>query len=126
MRDKGDYIEKQAMIFDTIKNYIKDNKISPTIRELCKILKINSTSTMWEHIKQLKTDGYISMTDSSPRSIRIERNFYKIVKSDGLRMEVTEDEIHNKWEISNKSDELVKIVFEEIIFEIEKKIKNNV
>lgn len=96
MRSKGGYIENQAEIFNAIKNYIEENKIPPTIRELCEILEIKSTSTVWEYIKQLKVDGYISMTDSSNRSIRIEKDFYKITEPEKCGIKLTKDELQSK------------------------------
>lgn len=90
MRDKSEFIEKQIQTFNAIKNYIKDNKIPPTIRELGEILEIKSTATMWKHIKRLETDGYISMTDLSNRSIRIEKDF--VVKREENEVEIVEEE----------------------------------
>ena len=58
-------------VIECIDDYIKKNGISPTYREICTILKRNSTATIHKHISSLKRKGYISMIDASPRSIRI-------------------------------------------------------
>lgn len=63
--------ERQHEILVTINNYIEREGISPTVRELCDITGIKSTSTVHGYIKSLQTQGYISMIKGSPRSMRI-------------------------------------------------------
>lgn len=64
-------------VMECIDNYIKENGISPTYREICTILKRSSTATIHKHIKDLKTKGYIAMIDGSGRSIRIVSEYSK-------------------------------------------------
>lgn len=63
--------DKQKEVLKTIKRYIKENRISPTIRELCKILDIKSTATIQQHLERLKDKGYITYIYHSGRSIAI-------------------------------------------------------
>ena len=63
--------EKQKEIFDIIKNYIKNKKIPPTVREICEISGLASTSTVQSHINKLERDGYIIKEKKCSRSIRI-------------------------------------------------------
>ena len=63
--------ERQREILETINNYIEKEGISPTVRELCDMTGIKSTSTIHGYIKRLQNQGYIHMIKGSPRSIRI-------------------------------------------------------
>ena len=62
---------KQFMVLEIIREYIDKNKISPTVREICDISEIKSTSTVHKYIKRLENLGYINKKDNSPRSIRL-------------------------------------------------------
>lgn len=63
--------ERQHEILLTINKYIEKEGISPTVREICDITGLKSTSTVHEHIKKLERQGYIHMIKGSPRSMRI-------------------------------------------------------
>lgn len=65
--------KKQELIYQSIKRYIRENKKSPTIRELCLINNLSSTSTIHDYIVKLKDKGYITYIENSGRSIRIKR-----------------------------------------------------
>ena len=66
--------EKQQEIFDIINNYIKKEKMPPTVREIGKIAGLTSTSTVHGYIKRLEEQGYIYKSDNCSRSIRIREN----------------------------------------------------
>lgn len=63
--------EKQRKIYYSIKEYIKKNKISPTVRELCLINEVKSTATIHDFLQILKEKGYITYIEHSGRSIVI-------------------------------------------------------
>ncbi len=63
--------EKQTKVLESIKNYIKEHEISPTIRELCEINNVSSTQTIHEYLQKLKEKGYISYIEHSGRSIKL-------------------------------------------------------
>lgn len=63
--------KKQKEILTVISDYIKEEGISPTIREICDIVGLKSSSTVHTHIKKLEKQGYIKMIKDSPRSIRV-------------------------------------------------------
>lgn len=69
--------ERQKEIYEAIKEYIEENKISPTVRELCKITGSKSTSTVHSILDRLQDKGYISKRKDSPRSIAIVGEDYK-------------------------------------------------
>lgn len=64
--------KKQESIYKSIKRYIKENKKSPTIRELC-IINNLSSSTIHDYIVKLRDKGYITFIEHGARSIRIKR-----------------------------------------------------
>ena len=62
---------KQEKILDTIKKFIAEKGYAPTIRELCKLCNLNSTATMFVHLKNLTKKGYINQTESKFRTIEL-------------------------------------------------------
>lgn len=62
---------KQEKILTTIKKFIAKNGYSPTIRELCTLCSLNSTATMFVHLKNLTKKGYINQTGSKFRTIEL-------------------------------------------------------
>lgn len=60
---------KQEKILKTIKKFIAEKGYAPTIRELCKLCNLNSTATMFVHLKNLAKKGYINQTKSKFRTI---------------------------------------------------------
>lgn len=63
--------KKQTSVFNVIRNYIIEQGISPTLRELCDITGIKSTSTVHGYLDRLQIKGYITRHASSPRSIGV-------------------------------------------------------
>ena len=62
---------KQEKILTTIKKFIADNGYSPSIRELCKLCNLSSTATMFVHLKNLTSKGYINQAGSKSRTIEL-------------------------------------------------------
>ena len=71
----SDFIEKltnkQEIILTNIKKFMAETGYAPTIRELCKICNLNSTATMFVHLKNLTKKGYINQTESKFRTIEL-------------------------------------------------------
>lgn len=65
--------EKQAEIYFIIKEFIKNNGYSPTIREIGELAKLNSPSTVFTHLTNLEKKGFISQIKGKVRTIRILR-----------------------------------------------------
>ena len=63
--------EKQEFIFDCIKDFIKENEYSPSIRELCEIANLKSPASVFSHLVKLRDKGYITYVDGKNRTIRI-------------------------------------------------------
>lgn len=66
---KGELIRDE--IVNVIKEHYKKHKYSPTIREICDITNIKSTSTVHKHLKVLKDRGIVEWNPSLPRTLRI-------------------------------------------------------
>lgn len=63
--------DKQTKILNCIKRFIAEKGYAPTIRELCKLCNLSSTATMFVHLKNLSTKGYITQTESKFRTIEL-------------------------------------------------------
>lgn len=63
--------KRQNEILLTINDYIQSEGMSPTVREICDMTGLKSTSTVHGYIKRLEKQGYIKIKQGSARSIRI-------------------------------------------------------
>jgi len=63
--------KRQHEILLTINDYIQSEGMSPTVREICDMTGLKSTSTVYGYIKRLEKQGYIKIKQGSARSIRI-------------------------------------------------------
>lgn len=69
--------EKQKLILDYIKTQVKLNGVVPSIREICKVSGLSSTSSVHLHLENLEKKGYIRRKQAKTRNIEIlEKNFY--------------------------------------------------
>lgn len=59
-----------------IHDYINENGISPTIRDICTGTGLRSTSSVHRHIEKLDSLGYLLKDFASPRSIRVNEDKY--------------------------------------------------
>lgn len=71
MTKKKKLTEKQRIVYDGIVNYQKDNGYAPSIRELCAICNLASTSSVYAHLKKLEELGYIRRREDAPRAIAV-------------------------------------------------------
>jgi repressor LexA len=62
---------KQIEFLRILQHYVKEHGFSPTVRELCQITGIKSTSTIKGYIDRLVEKGVIEKEDGKPRTIRI-------------------------------------------------------
>jgi len=63
---------KEQAIFDYIKENIKKNGYSPSIRDIRTALNIKSTSTVHTYLERLERKGYIQKENGKSRTLRIE------------------------------------------------------
>ncbi len=63
--------KKQEEILTIVKKYIAKNGYSPTVREICKEIGLNSTATVFVHLQHLIRKGYISQENSKFRTLEV-------------------------------------------------------
>ncbi|MDR7464814.1 MAG: LexA repressor [Armatimonadota bacterium] len=62
---------RQRRVLQVISDYQRANGYPPTIRELCSLLGLRSTSTICSYLNALERKGAIARAPASPRAIRI-------------------------------------------------------
>lgn len=93
---------RQIEILDIIKKYVKENKIAPTVREICHLSGLKSTSTVHGYITRLEKQGYIKKKDNSPRSIMLCETHCEGIKVTDSASDIT---IENEAEVEAAESE---------------------
>lgn len=78
LQEQGNATRKR--IYDFLVEFITMNGYSPTIREICSGIGLNSTATVHNHLLILERLGMIHMKENAPRTISLVG--YKFVKVD--------------------------------------------
>lgn len=68
MRERGG---RKMEILHCIRIYTNNKGFPPTVRELCAMTGLKSTSSVHNYLVQLKEDGLIETAESKPRTITI-------------------------------------------------------
>ena len=68
--DRAPLTEKQQNVYESIMQYQRVNGYAPTIREICKMVGVASTSSVYAHLKILEDKGYIARKMDASRAIR--------------------------------------------------------
>tara|TARA_A100001388_G_scaffold269098_1_gene244976 strand:- start:507 stop:1115 length:609 start_codon:yes stop_codon:yes gene_type:complete len=63
--------EAQQELFDWIKNYIKDFRHSPSIRQMMKAMDLKSPAPIQSRLKHLQEKGYISWQEGRARTLQL-------------------------------------------------------
>ena len=72
MTNRGQIMtDKDREMYNIIMLYIAQNGFSPTVRELCKISGLRSTSTVHSRLKKLESLGKIQKLTECPRTITV-------------------------------------------------------
>ena len=51
--------KKQEEVLTSIKKYIAKNGYSPSVREICEMMNLSSTATVFVHMRHLMNKGYL-------------------------------------------------------------------
>ena len=65
--------KRQMAIYEYIKEFLAENKYSPSMREITTAVGLKSVSTVQGHLDRLRDKGYIDFINSSPRTLQIIR-----------------------------------------------------
>jgi hypothetical protein len=65
---------KEDQLFEFIKNYKSNNGFPPTIREMCKAIKVSSTSTIFYYLNKLENSNKIKKNPNKNRALEIVEN----------------------------------------------------
>ncbi|MFC2680201.1 transcriptional repressor LexA, partial [Limosilactobacillus vaginalis] len=63
--------QKQIAVLSCIYKHVKDHGYPPTVREICGIVGLSSTSTVHSHLNNLIKEGYLQKDPSKPRALEI-------------------------------------------------------
>ncbi len=75
--------KKQDECLTCIKKYIAEHGYSPSVREICEMMDLSSTATVFVHMKHLMNKGYLKQTDNKFRTLEVlVPNEYVEVKED--------------------------------------------
>jgi SOS-response transcriptional repressor LexA len=58
-------------IYQIIDSFIKKQNRPPTTREIVKLSRVNSTSTVNAYLKKLKKKGYVNWVEGRPGTLKI-------------------------------------------------------
>lgn len=62
---------RQKDVLQAIMDFTEKNKYPPSVRELCEIIGLKSSSTMHRHLEGLKLKGLVTWEPYTPRTIKI-------------------------------------------------------
>lgn len=71
MESRKKMTERQQVVYDGIVEYQETYGFAPSIRELCEICNLSSTSSVAAHLKKLEDLGYIKRRVDAPRAIAV-------------------------------------------------------
>lgn len=120
--------DKEIKIYETIKSFIKDNGYSPSIRDLCKILNIKSTKTVYNYLVKLKGKKIIDFPKSQKRSLSITNtvNYSLLIINTKNMMTFDIENNHLLFQIKNNffNEYFIK-KNDYLVINVKKRIKNN-
>lgn len=64
-------VSKEEQLFSFIKNYQNENGYPPTVREMCKSMKVSSTSTIFYYLNKLEKSNKIKKSPNKNRALEI-------------------------------------------------------
>jgi len=67
----NDLTPTEKRVYNTIKDYIEEKKISPTNQEIGERLDGQHEATIREHVSNLEDKGWIEKEKGKPRTIRL-------------------------------------------------------
>lgn len=62
---------KEEQLLDFIKGYVASNGYPPTVREMCKAIKVSSTSTIFYYLNKLENSNRIKKNPNKNRALEV-------------------------------------------------------
>ncbi len=84
----GTITKKQQQILDLLKEEIMQKGYPPTVRELCRMAGLKSTSSVHAHLEKLEKNGYIRRDPSKPRAIEITDSVFGLTRRELVQVPV--------------------------------------
>ena len=63
--------KKQEEVLTVIKKYIAEHGYAPSVREVCDLMNLSSTATVFVHMRHLMKKGYLKQTDNKFRTLEV-------------------------------------------------------
>jgi len=76
-----------AILF-AIDTFVSEKGYPPTIRELAKVVGLNSSSTMHRHLERLRIGGKVNWDPSKPRTLTLVRNESESINTKCVDMQI--------------------------------------
>ena len=73
MKNRRALTGRQKQVLDCIIDYQREHGFSPSIRDLCEMTGLRSSSSIHFHLKTLEEKGYIERLRECPRAVSIVR-----------------------------------------------------
>ena len=84
----GKISPKQAEILEYIKNEIINRGFPPTVRDICDVVNLKSTSSVHSHLETLERNGYIRRDPTKPRAIEIVDDNFNLARRELVNVPV--------------------------------------
>lgn len=64
-----DLTKSQEMVLNAIRTFTAERGYSPSVRDLCEMCGLRSTSSVHAHLKSLEKKGYLKKHENQPRAL---------------------------------------------------------
>ncbi len=80
--------KRQKQIYECICDAIRSNGYPPSVREICSVVGLKSSATVYNHLKNLEKNGYIRRDPSKPRAIEVLHEDFQLHSSGVVKVPV--------------------------------------
>jgi repressor LexA len=84
----GKISAKQQEILNYIKDEILKKGYPPTVREICEVVHLKSTSSVHAHLETLENNGYIRRDPTKPRAIEIVDDDFNLTRREMMNIPI--------------------------------------
>lgn len=84
----GKISAKQQEILNYIKEEILKKGYPPTVREICEVVHLKSTSSVHSHLETLENNGYIRRDPTKPRAIEIVDEEFNLTRREMMNIPI--------------------------------------